>query len=279
MHSFPELHQLPPQRHLGPPHQKSKNSSQPSSNHLDPTRQPLTWPPTLHLIRPLSPHSSTALHPLHLIPLLINAFNIKPPHRHNQHNLHLQQRQLLPNTVPRPKFKRPPRPLDRVQRVSRSNEPALRQEGVGRGPKGRVALDSLGDRPDEAAGGGVEGAVISADGEVWLALTGGGSDREEAQGFFDDGEGIGELVDEVRRFREEGRSGGEVRCKEGVVFSAEEGEGGRVLGEEVKEVADGGASGVVAGEEKEFDLAGEEGFVGWVNGLGRVFGVGLEIGF
>jgi septum formation inhibitor MinC len=45
--------------------------------------------------------------------------------------------------------------------------------------------------------------------------------RPEAEGFFDDGKGVGEVVDQVRIVAEEIRGGGGVRAQEGVVFFSE----------------------------------------------------------
>lgn len=43
----------------------------------------------------------------------------------------------------------------------------------------------------------------------------------EAEGFFDDGEGVGEVVDEVGVVAEEVRGGGGVSAEDGIVFFSE----------------------------------------------------------
>ena len=58
-------------------------------------------------------------------------------------------------------------------------------------------MDGLGYGPDKAAVGRIGCAVVAEDGEAGLAGTGAGCDGEEAEGFIDDGKGVGKLVDEM----------------------------------------------------------------------------------
>ena len=52
--------------------------------------------------------------------------------------------------------------------------------------------------PDEAVRGGIFSALGVGEGYSCLAGMGGCDDREEAEGFFGDCEGVGELVQEMR---------------------------------------------------------------------------------
>jgi hypothetical protein len=75
-------------------------------------------------------------------------------------------------------------------------EPAIWEEGLGLRPVERFAMEDLAEAPDDSAFGWVL-LIVVGEGEVWGALPGGGGGREEAQRLFDDGEGVGELVEEV----------------------------------------------------------------------------------
>lgn len=84
-----------------------------------------------------------------------------------------------------------------MQRIPRRGEPALREEFIWAGPGGRIALDGVGDEPDEVFMGGIFLAGGGRDGEAGFAGAGGGGGGEEAEGFFDEGCGERELVEEV----------------------------------------------------------------------------------
>ena len=63
----------------------------------------------------------------------------------------------------------------------------------------------MGDEPDEGvwAGWVVEVGSRVGDGEIGFAAAGGRCGGEEAHGFFDDGGGVGEFVEEVGFFGDE----------------------------------------------------------------------------
>lgn len=98
-------------------------------------------------------------------------------------------------------------------------------------------MDGEGDGPDEEVGGGVgPPGVRICDGVFGVAdahCAGGGP---EAQGFFDDGEGVVQLVDDVGVGADDVCCGGGVGAEDLVVFGAEFGEDVGVLGEEVVDV-------------------------------------------
>lgn len=72
----------------------------------------------------------------------------------------------------------------------------------------------------------------------------------------------------MRGLRDEVRGGGGIVAENADVFEAEAGEDGGVGGEDVEGGAEGGGSGVMAGEEEEFDLVAEEGLHGGGYGVG-----------
>lgn len=227
--------------------------------------------PQQHLIPPLAIHLPP--HPrIQPVPLLISIPNIKLPNRQRQHDPNLQHRQLLPYAIPRSEIKRPPRAPDGIQRVIRPHEPALRQEDVGLYPLRGFTVRSLMHGPDHEARGQEVAALRVGDEEAGLAAAGAGRGGVEAQRLFDDGEGVGELVEEVRGRGDAGGGLGEVGAEDGVVLGAELGEGAGVRGEEVVGPADGAGGGVVAGEEEEFDLACGDGFEGGVHAFGGFVG-------
>lgn len=177
----------------------------------------------------------------------------KRPHRHRDHELHLQIRHLLPDAVPRPELERPPGALDRVERVAFLDEPALRHELVDARPQIRTAVDGLADDPDVEALGRQAAAVGRGHEESFFAAADAGGGREEPQGFFDDGEGVVELVEDVGVLADDGAGFVDLGTEDGVEFFAEFGVDGGVLGEEIVDVTDGGGGGVVAGEDEGFD--------------------------
>lgn len=84
-----------------------------------------------------------------------------------------------------------------MQWIPRRGEPALREEFIGAGPVGRIALNGMGNEPDEEVMGGVCLSGGGGDGEAGFAGAGGGGGGEETEGFSDEGCGEGELVEEV----------------------------------------------------------------------------------
>lgn len=84
-----------------------------------------------------------------------------------------------------------------MQWIPWRGEPALREEVVGAGPVCRIALDGVRDEPDEEVVRGILLAGGGGDGEAGFTGAGGGGGGEEAEGFFDEGCGEGELVEEV----------------------------------------------------------------------------------
>ena len=85
--------------------------------------------------------------------------------------------------------------------------------------------------------------------EVWAAAAGGRVGREEAEGFFDDGEGVGELVEQVWGL-EDGL--GRIRAEDLTVLGADFGESFGVRGKVVVAVADCVGGCAVAGEDETF---------------------------
>lgn len=82
--------------------------------------------------------------------------------------------------------------------------------------------------------------------EVLLADAGARYSWVEAHDLFDDGDGVGEAIQEWRVGLDEGRCDGRVRSEYGGVFSAHPREYLELCGEDVDDVADGAAGGVVA---------------------------------
>ena len=135
--------------------------------------------------------------------------------------------------------------------------------------------------PDHEAGCGEAAAGGVGDGDGGVAVAGAGGGGVEAEGLFDDGEGVGELVEEVGGGCDEGGGEGEVRAEDAVVLRADEGEGRGVRGKQVVGPANGAGGGVVAGEDEQFHLAHGDGFEGGVDAFGGFAGgvfrqVGLQ---
>ena len=159
-----------------------------------------------------------------------------------------------------------PRAFDRIQRVFGADEPPVGQEIVRTGPEGRVAVQGLVVGPDEEAVGG-ETMARAEDGETGVAGARRRGSGEEAKGFFDDGEGEGGLVEEMRGGTYADGNIFQGGAEDRAVFCAEPREGSGRDGEEMKDVAYRAAGGVVAGKNEEFDLTDGEGRKRGVHGL------------
>ena len=143
-----------------------------------------------------------------------------------------------------------------------------------------VAVNGVGDGPDIAAGERVDGAGLGV-GEGFVAVWGrpaeGGGGWEDAEGFFEDGEAVGEGVDEVGGGFESGCccGGG---AEDGVEFGAQAGVDVWVGVEEVVAVGNGGARCIVAGEDEGLHLVDSGCAEGGIHGGGGFRGLrsGLE---
>lgn len=115
-------------------------------------------------------------------------------------------------------------------------------------PEGRIVLAGVRDEPDQHAWVCWIAQTVSRidDREGGFAATGGGSCGEETHRFFNCGGGVGELIEQEWILGDPSRSLRRVGTKDIVVFSAQPGKYARVNREEVKDVADGTAGGIVA---------------------------------
>ncbi len=110
-------------------------------------------------------------------------------------------------------------------------------------------MTGVGDQPDQHAGVGRVTQTVTriGDREGGFTPTGGGSCGKEAHGFFDCSRDVGELVEQKRILGNPSRSGlSRVRTQDFVKLGTHMGEHVRVNGENVQDVADGAAGGVVA---------------------------------
>ena len=111
-------------------------------------------------------------------------------------------------------------------------------------------MDGLVDGPDHEAVGWVLATVGVCDEEIWFAATGAGGGWEEAEGLFDDGESVWELVEDVGFFGHKRRRFGEIEPEDVVVLGAEQLESCGVAREEMVDPTDGTGGCVMAGEDK-----------------------------
>lgn len=98
---------------------------------------------------------------MNYIPLVIRRPDIEFSGRHSHDRLHLEHRQLLPDTIAGSEFKNSPCAFDRVERVTLRDKPALLHERIGMGPVGWVTVHRLVDNPDQEARRRVLEAVLS----------------------------------------------------------------------------------------------------------------------
>ena len=109
-------------------------------------------------------------------------------------------------------------------------------------------LAGVRDKPDQHAWICWIAQTVSRidDREGRFAATSGGSCGEETHRFFNCGGGVGELVEQERILGDPSCSLRRVRTKDMVVFSEQPGKHGRVIRDEVKDLANVTAGGVVA---------------------------------
>lgn len=190
---------------------------------------------------------------------------VKRAYAQGENDLGLQHGQLLADAVARALFKRPPAVLVHLRglparqsgdelgelRGGRRHE-ALGDEVQWAGKVLLVAVDGVARRPNLAAGqrvldagGGIGEREVRAFGRVADGACG----REEAEDFFEDGCGVGEVVDKVWVLLEGLRR----RCRgaeDGREFGGQTGMGLRRGVQKVEGVSDGGGGGVVTGEDE-----------------------------
>ena len=160
----------------------------------------------------------------------ISAFNIHLTHRQGQDSPKLNQRQLLPNTIPGTELKGPESVLARTQRVLFSSHPALGQELCCARPEFVQSVHEEADAEYHHPFGWVLflGVWVREE-EAWLAFADCSDGWEETQGFFDHCGCVWELVEEGWECGELGAGFGGVGSKYGVVLGAKRCECGWVL--------------------------------------------------
>lgn len=218
-----------------------------------------------HHIRSLPIHVPPLWVSLQCTELVVSVPDIELSNRQHQHDLDFGQCHFLPNTVARPTLKRAPCVFWRVQRVAFRHKPTLREKFLRLRPVARVVMCAVMIAPYHTMIRRKGLAVVTRQVKIRLAVTEGGYSGVHAKSFFDNSEGVGQLIEELRLRREDGSGVGGVRAEDGVVLGADFGENVRMLGEEM--IGEDGTrrSGIVTCEDEELDL-----------GHGKVFERGVD---
>jgi hypothetical protein len=230
-----------------------------------------------HHIRSLSIHIPSLWIALQRIKLLVGVSDIELSDCQHQHDFDFGQCHFLPDAVTRPMLKRAPCILGWVEWVPFWHEPTLRKELAWLRPMARVVVCAVVIAPYHAMIGRKALAVVTGKVKVRLTITEGSYGGVNPKRLFDDSEGVGKLIEELRLRRKYGSGVGDIRAEDLVVLGTDSGENIRVLGEEV--VGENGTrrGGIVTCEDEELDLSHGEVFERGVDACsGGVLG---EVGF
>ena len=220
-------------------------------------RMPSTPP---HHIRSLSIHIPSLGIALQHIKLPVGVSDIVLSDCQHQHDFDFGQCHFLPNAITRPTLKRAPCILGWVEWVTFRHEPTLRKELAWLRPMARVMVCAVVIAPYYAMVGRKALAVVTRKVKVRLTIAEGSYGGVYTKRLFDDSEGVGKLIKQLRLRRKYGSGDGNVRAEDLVVLGADSGENIRVLGEEV--VGENGTrrGGIVTCEDEELDLSHGEVF-------------------
>ena len=187
------------------------------------------------------------------LPLIKSRLNHKPPPQKHHHNLHLHHRKFLPNAIARPRLKRPPSTLDRIQWIFFLHEPALREKRLGMRPELRVVVHGVRDDPSECAFGG-ELLALVVDEDAGFAFAGAAGWWPEAERFLNQSCGVRESVQHMRIIFDDLCRVRMIGTEDLIAFGAEFLEAGWMPRERVGCKADCGGRGVVSTEHEDADV-------------------------